>query len=405
MRVMHVVHTHPLLGSTGGTELYVEALAAARGDLVFTRDEGPGLRRQDNLWMAGVPRGTGFRGSWSSPAVSAALAEVVEREKPDLLHVHHMAHLDLSPPPGPYLLTLHDYHLACARGQLVNQASELCEGPSPQRCGTCVASQLRTPSRLAGLGELVHALGMSRVARAALEAAPPSESMKDEVRTRNEAGRAVLAGAQRVLSPSSVLARRFESLGLVDRVHVQDLPLVGPVDCRERQPGPTRFLFVGSLLPTKAPMLLLRAFSQLPSGTLDIWGPKVPYFGSSEYAEGVARVAQRTPRARYRGVFKRQHRSQVYGDADVLVVPSTWPENSPLVVREALAAGLRVVATKHGGVGEIDPEARLVAPGDVDALARALEAELVDPRRREARDFPMDEHLAQLSVHYAACSS
>ena len=401
---MHVVHTHPLLGSTGGTELYVEALAAARGDLVFTRDDGPGLRRQDNVWMAGVPRGKGFRGSWSSPAVSAALAEVVAREKPDLLHVHHLAHLDLSPPPAPYVLTLHDYHLACARGQLVNQASELCEGPSPTRCGTCVASQLRTPSKLAGLGELVHALGLSRVAQAALEAAPPSDAMKAEVEERNAAGRAVLAGARRVLSPSTVLARRFEGMGLVERVHVQDLPLVGPVERRERRPGPTRFLFVGSLLPTKAPMLLLRAFSQLRSGTLDIWGPKVPYFGSADYAEGVLRVAERTPRARYRGVFKRARRSDVYGDADVLVVPSTWPENSPLVVREALAAGLRVVATGHGGVGEIDPDARLVEPGDVDALVQALQAELTAPARRRARDFPMDEHLAQLSVHYSACS-
>ena len=36
-------------------------------------------------------------------------------------------------------------------------------------------------------------------------------------------------------------------------------------------------------------------------------------------------------------------------------------------------------------------------------LAEAMRAELNAPERREARDFPMDEHLAQLSVHYAAC--
>ena len=40
-------------------------------------------------------------------------------------------------------------HLACARGQMVDRHSRLCEGPSPERCADCIGAQLRTPSRLA----------------------------------------------------------------------------------------------------------------------------------------------------------------------------------------------------------------------------------------------------------------
>jgi len=403
MKVLHVVHTHPRLGSTGGTELYVEALAEARGDAVFTRDHGRGLRHEGNLWIAGAPRGADFRGSWSAPAVSAALDHVIAAERPRLVHVHHLAHLDLRPPPAPFILTLHDYHLACARGQLVDRHSRLCEGPSPERCADCIAAQLRTPSRLARLSPLIHSLGMAGMARKALHAGAPSELMKQEVEARNAAGREVLASAARILSPSAALARRVEGLGLAKGLHVQDLPLVGPVGHIPRKPGPTRFLFVGSLLPTKGVVQLLHAFARLGEGELHIWGPKVPYFGESTYVDAALRLADRTPRATYRGVFGRDRRTEVYGEADVLVVPSTWPENSPLVAREAVAAGLRIVATDHGGVGEIDPEARLVPPDDVDALAEALRAELKTPARREPRDFRMDEHLAQLSVHYAAC--
>ena len=403
MKILHVVHTHPSLGSTGGTELYVQAIAAARGDPVFTRDHGAELRKQGRLWIAGVPPARDFRESWSAPSVAAALARVVDDEKPDGLHVHHLAHLDLSPPTSPYLLTLHDYHLACARGQLVNRESELCEGPSPERCASCVVSQLRAPRSLLGLGQLVHAMGMTELARKALSASPPTARMIDEVASRNAGGRSVLDGARRILSPSAALARRFEGMGLARDIHVQDLPLLTPITSRPRQPGPVRFLFVGSLIPTKGPMLLLRAFARIGEGELQIWGPRVPYFGESRYADTVVRMAERTPRTRYCGVFESEQRQEVYAGGDVLVVPSTWPENSPLVVREAVAAGLRVIATDHGGVGEIDPGARLVPAGDVGALTTAMAEHLDEPSRRGARDFPMDRHLHQLARHYEAC--
>jgi glycosyltransferase involved in cell wall biosynthesis len=76
----------------------------------------------------------------------------------------------------------------------------------------------------------------------------------------------------------------------------------------------------------------------------------------------------------------------VYGAADVVVVPSTAPDPLPNAALEAAAAGCAVVASAHGGLPEIirDGETgRLVAPGDADGLARAA-AELLDaPGQRE----------------------
>ncbi|HET6547252.1 MAG TPA: glycosyltransferase family 4 protein [Solirubrobacter sp.] len=84
----------------------------------------------------------------------------------------------------------------------------------------------------------------------------------------------------------------------------------------------------------------------------------------------------------------------------LLVLPSLM-ENSPMIVLEAMAAGVPVVATAVGGVPELAPPgtAQLVPPRDPDALADAIERLLADPeaRRRQvaaARSHVEREHSA-----------
>jgi len=63
-------------------------------------------------------------------------------------------------------------------------------------------------------------------------------------------------------------------------------------------------------------------------------------------------------------------------EADVLVVPSIWYENSPLTLHEARLAGVPVVASGHGGLLELvahEGDGLLFRPGSVPALRHALE--------------------------------
>ena len=67
---------------------------------------------------------------------------------------------------------------------------------------------------------------------------------------------------------------------------------------------------------------------------------------------------------------------------DVLVVPSIWPENSPLVIREAFLAGVPVVASRIGGIVELVDDGvsgLLFDAGDVDGLHRALQRLVDEP--------------------------
>jgi glycosyltransferase involved in cell wall biosynthesis len=58
------------------------------------------------------------------------------------------------------------------------------------------------------------------------------------------------------------------------------------------------------------------------------------------------------------GAFDREHVDDVYSQIDVLVVPSLWSENSPLVIHEAYQAGVPVVGARIGGIPDLVEDGR-----------------------------------------------
>jgi glycosyltransferase involved in cell wall biosynthesis len=100
-------------------------------------------------------------------------------------------------------------------------------------------------------------------------------------------------------------------------------------------------------------------------------------------------VPHTDPRIRFTGPLTGTDLEASYADADLLVLPSR-AETYGMVVTEALARALPVVATEVGGVPEALGTAAdgsrpglLIKPDDVAALAAALRAWLTDPALRE----------------------
>jgi glycosyltransferase involved in cell wall biosynthesis len=64
-----------------------------------------------------------------------------------------------------------------------------------------------------------------------------------------------------------------------------------------------------------------------------------------------------------------------YRSIDVLIAPSIWPESFGLVTREALSAGVWVIAADSGALAEPVQDGingNVIAPRDVRALAESL---------------------------------
>jgi glycosyltransferase involved in cell wall biosynthesis len=97
--------------------------------------------------------------------------------------------------------------------------------------------------------------------------------------------------------------------------------------------------------------------------------------GKEGYASGLADRAATTEGVRWLG--QRTDVPDLLADLDVFVLASTSPEPFSTVLAEALASGVPVVATDHGGSPEMLADAppascALVPPADPEALARAV---------------------------------
>jgi len=148
-----------------------------------------------------------------------------------------------------------------------------------------------------------------------------------------------------------------------------------------RDPRPwLRFLFISNYLKEKGLGVLLEALRHLHDKgigfRLDTYGSVHDPLVFRRYQEQVREGGLRSVVQLHGPVFGTE-KERVLMDADLFIFPSFFQEECfPLVLLEAMQAGLPIVATSIGAVPEMvknEQEALLVKPGDSIALAQALE--------------------------------
>lgn len=200
--------------------------------------------------------------------------------------------------------------------------------------------------------------------------------------------------ATAVIATSTPAARRIEELHTLSDVHAIP-PGVEPAARATPSPGGHRLLNVASLTHRKGQDVLVDALRRLGTG-LD-WTCVVAGAGDPSSLD----TAGLADRVRFVGPLAGAALDGAYADADLFVLPSR-AETYGMVVTEALARGLPVVASDVGGVPEALGTApgpapgtasgaapggripgRLIPPDDAEALAGALRDWLTDAELRE----------------------
>ncbi len=149
-----------------------------------------------------------------------------------------------------------------------------------------------------------------------------------------------------------------------------------------REHGPLRVLFVGRLVPEKAPDVLLSALAQLPAGTV-----KARIVGAGPLRDALAAqiddlgIADRVTLV---GPLGQDELPAEYAWADVFCLPS-YAEGLPVVLMEAMATGLPVVTTSIAAIPELVVDGvsgAVVPPGRPERVAAALSRLAADPALR-----------------------
>ncbi len=228
-----------------------------------------------------------------------------------------------------------------------------------------------------------------------------STTRREEAYYRLE--QALLRGVQAVIVPTRDLGGFLRRRGVPPaRLHVIPNAIEIPADYRRPDrgdpPGPLRLLYVGRLSAEKDPINLLQAARLLLARGAKL---EVTLAGDGPERANVERAAGEwglLPALCLLGHVSDVARAMA--NADILVSPSQT-ECMPNAVLEAMLAGLPVVATAVGGVGEMmcdGVHGLLCPPRDPGALAEAIArlADQPDLRRRLA-----DNAYARVRAEYS----
>lgn len=268
-----------------------------------------------------------------SPAPGRIVGEILDEEKPDVIFTHNLKGLGLSIPRAiqrrgiPQVHVLHDLQLVIPSGLLIAGRE--------------------------------YQLTLFKPMYAAYRAIC----------------RWMFGRPNMVISPSQFIIDQYSLYGffrgLPFLLQPNPTPNFRPVERALHTKGPLRLLFVGQLGEHKGIGFLLDAMKDV---TVDV---ELMVVGEGPLSGLVQQRAETDRRITHLGYMPPGELMKCYSVADALVVPSLCYENSPTVIYEALNAGIPVLASRIGGVGELVREGEtgyLFSPGVKEDFLRVLEA-------------------------------
>ncbi len=335
-----------IVGGVAGVARYLAPQLAATGDvelLVVAPGAGPpGLREQQGFRVCHLarPPGPGFLSYWALEP--RRIRRVLEDFRPQVVHVQGAGGWALGC-PYPWLLTIH------------------------------------------GLGE-----------RDVLYSDGPLRGLRSAVMARVE------ARARRRATDVICISPYITEL-LADQLRGRVWDIENPIDDRffeiERREIPGRILFVGRIGPRKNLLGLLEAFEQVapryPEAELHVAGDAETQAYDGACRARVEASAALKGRVHFLGSLPIERVRELLAGASALVLPS-FQETAPLVIEEAMAAGVPALASRAFGIPYMIEDGAtgfLFDPQRPDEIAEKL--------ARVLGDAPLRDRLSERSRRIA----
>ncbi len=253
--------------------------------------------------------------------------------KPDVVHLHHYFLLGIeiieeirrTLPQCRIILTLHEFMAICHRNGLMYKTNnKLCYKANPRDCHGCF-----------------------------------SDRQPGDFYLRERYIKRILSQVDHFVSPSHFLKQRYVEWGLAEQsidVIENGLPLPF-IEAGEASATKVRFAFFGQVNPFKGIDVLLEAYLLLPKTarrqvSLDIHGASLEH-QSGEFQQHVKDLLELAGSGvRLHGSYEGHEMPALLAEADWVIVPSVWWENSPIVIQEALNNSTPLIVSDIGGMAE-----------------------------------------------------
>ncbi|MEI9894336.1 MAG: glycosyltransferase family 4 protein [Chthoniobacter sp.] len=321
-------HEHP-----EGTEKTAEGLLVERRDFGYIYGLGqptrpPALRRAVWHWQDHFGREAG-----------RCCAAVIRDFQPDIINCHDLQGLGyavlraIAASGQPCVQTLHDFGFLCLNMAMYKRGAE------------CVRQDL-----LCRVSTLVKREAWAGIRR--LSFWSPSQALLDRYRPH--------------------LPAHLEAAAIPYPLAFEDAQR-----SRHRE-GTLQFLFVGQITEIKGVEFILGVLAEL----VREYNFHFRIVGGGPESERLREKYRKASWVEFVGRVAPERVRKFMEESDLLLTPSLWFENSPLVVYQAIHLGLPVMASRTGGLPELVVDGltgALVAPGDARAWSAQLRIVMAEP--------------------------
>jgi glycosyltransferase involved in cell wall biosynthesis len=351
MKVLIASHSHPQI-SKGGAEIAAYQLYNALNHqpgceawfLGCARDQmnqklgatvSQPFSEREYLYAAGAF--DWFKFSNADPKFPREFRELLRKLNPDVVHFHHYLnfgveafyHVRETLPDCKIVLTLHEYLALCHHyGQMITkQNSTLCYEATPIRCSGCFK-----------------------------DISPGNFFL------RNLYIKRFFDVVDHFVAPSAFLAERYVAWGIPkERVAVIENviapPLQTPAVAQQRMESDIlRVGFFGQVSSLKGINVLFEAAEILDDRKIENIAFEIYGDHSGQppelQADFLARLKKVGRNVKFQGAYDQQRVDRLMQAVDVVLVPSIWWENSPVVIQEAFRNRRTVICSDIGGMAE-----------------------------------------------------
>lgn len=445
MKILLVVHTF-FPRWRAGTEVYALNLARSlreHGNEVRLvcyeprEDAGKKLEALDELYEELPVHRISFNKNhpdwllheYFNPEVEDHLLDFFGRVRPDVVHVIHTMHLSAATLTAaqrmglPIVCTAMDFWFICPTFRLLRVDDSICPGPiNFLQCTRCYAAP-EAKWKQRWLVTLARSDRVAAILRRAIQLPDVVPGLRSltalgkmrHVIQRPQLVREILSRADLLIAPNQntynllvqngAIAQRMVLLGF-------GLPL--PPEVRKRPSGTLRLGYVGTLDHAKGAHVILEAFRRLANRDeleLVLYGDPRHY---PDYYAWLKELAGSDRRIKFAGTFPNERLAEIFAEIDLLVIPSMWYENTPLILLSAFATKTPVIVSNLGSLADAvhhEQNGLIFEMGDSEDLARQIERVLADPalleRLRQGIQpvKGLDQHAQELLEIYATLST